>query len=398
MVWMVWDSADRASLLRVYTHREAAEPAYAAAKKAEELSVLSRRARPLCSLLAHPDLRRDTLFVRRALAALKSTADLADCVDSLFELCLAFPRDAEERLAPLLLKYIERVNPREGALKCLTLSGDERLPEALRQELLHRSWVFAGQLQPGEGLDRLDCLWPRLAQSDAGDAWRWSWTLPHLDLRRSIQRSLPRECFIPPDERAIKLSWMIGDPAVRFEAIWEAWLAAPAANARLAGELTMACVLEMDAARTEPYLHRCCRILDNEGRLAAFRLACEGLAGVTGVLGIVASMAEDGLTPSLRSELLRATAAIREEQRRAQILAGMLVYLLPECEDSVFDEVARIGDPSLQIDVAGSMLLGTSEALSMKVASALARSDPPVLSKNDPSGRYSLLRVAHIQG
>ena len=31
-------------------------------------------------------------------------------------------------------------------------------------------------------------------------------------------------------------------------------------------------------------------------------------------------------------------------------------------------------------------------------ASALPRSDPPLLSKNDPSGRYSLLRVAHIQG
>jgi hypothetical protein len=155
MVWMVWDSADRASLLRVYTHREAAEPAYAAAKKAEELSVLSRRARPLCSLLAHPDLRRDTLFVRRALAALASSADLMDSVDSLFELCRAFPRDVEEHLAPLLLKYIERVNPQEGALKCLVLSGDERIPKALRQELLHRSWVFAEQLQPGEGLDRL---------------------------------------------------------------------------------------------------------------------------------------------------------------------------------------------------------------------------------------------------
>jgi hypothetical protein len=82
-------------------------------------------------------------------------------------------------------------------------------------------------------------------------------------------------------------------------------------------------------------------------------------------------MAEDGLTPPLRSELLRATAAIRDEQRRAQILAGLIEYLLPECEDSVFEEVARIGDPSLRIDVAGRMLLGTSEALSMTVARAI---------------------------
>ena len=371
LVWAVWDSGDRETLLRLSPRREAAQPAYVALGLAERLHKGKAAARPLCSLLAHPALR-NAASARQAVAALSATADSMDYVRALFELWLTFSGPERLGIQRILLKAIELINPQAGAPACLALCRDRRVSDWLRGELAHQAWLFARRLEPGEGLDRMESLWTLLASSDAEDAWRWSWSVPNLALQQSIQKRLPAEHFKPPGERDLKESWRIKNPAERFEAIFSAFRRAPGLEAA-AGPLAFECALEIGASKRGAYLERCCHLMDTDRRLLAFERACE--PGVAGAREIAEMMARDGLTGSQRFTMLSAIAAIPEERRRSVILGFIAKFLLPDCEESLLEEACKMEDSATRIETATELLLLLMEPLSLKAARLIVEAE-----------------------
>jgi hypothetical protein len=364
LVWTVWDSRDREALLRLSPRREAAQPAYEALGLAERLHKRNHAARPLCSLLAHPALR-NVASTRQALAALSATADSIDYVSALFELCLVFPGLEGRYIERMLLEAMKLINPQEGALTCLAFCRDRRVSDWIRGELAHQAWLFARRLEPGESLNRLECLWALLAPSDAEDAWRWSWSVPDLALQRSIQEKLPAEHFKPPEESDLKALWRIRNPAERFEAILSACRRAPGLEAA-AGELAYDCALALGASERGAYLVRCCRLLDNERRLLAFERACE--PGVGGAREIAEIMARDGLTAAQRLTMASAVASISEESRRGAVLGSIAEFLLPDCAESLLAEASGMADCAIRIETAAGLLPLLTEPLSLQAA------------------------------